>query len=209
MNSLPTRRLGGSMVLGLSVAEALDTLEITLRRVERLAPFLPEDMLARLVNTERQRHLQPELRPVAVQFINLVGLEELALAWGPERATAVFQRFFVRAQEIVNQHEGVISQIDAWSEGFILVNTFGAPRAHEGTPYYAVSAALELARLLDQVNREFKLDPPLRQCSGITYGLIFTGEIGAKYRRKVGHCRAAGQSCGPVDESGPTRPGHS
>lgn len=182
--SLPTRRSGGSTVLGLTISEALEALELTLQRVERLAPFLPEDMLARLVNTERQRRLQPELRPVAVQFINLVGLEQLAITRGPELATAIFQRFFVRAQEIVNQHEGVISQVDAWSDGFILVNTFGAPRAHEGTTRYAVSAALQLARTLDQVNREFQLNPPLRQCSGITHGLIFTGEIGAKYRRE-------------------------
>ncbi|MCK6627533.1 MAG: AAA family ATPase [Anaerolineae bacterium] len=182
--SLPTRRSGGSTVLGLTVAEALETLEITLQRVERLAPFLPEDMLARLVNTERQRGLPPELRPVAVQFVNLVGLERLATEHSPELATRVFQRFFMRAQEIVNQHEGVISQVDAWSEGFILVNTFGTPRAHEGTTSYAVSAALQLSRALDQINREFQLDPPLSQCSGITYGLIFTGEIGAKYRRE-------------------------
>lgn len=182
--SVPTRRSGGSTVLGLTVAEALETLELTVQRVERLAPFLPEDMLARLVNTERQRGLPPELRPVAVQFINLVGLERLATEHGPELATAVFQRFFVRAQEIVNQHEGVISQIDAWSEGFILVNTFGTPRTHEGTTSYAVSAALQLGRALDQINREFHLDPPLSQCSGITHGLIFTGEIGAKYRRE-------------------------
>ncbi|MBI1877487.1 MAG: adenylate/guanylate cyclase domain-containing protein, partial [Chloroflexi bacterium] len=113
---LPTRRTGGSAVFGLTIAEALETLEITLQRIERLAPFLPEDMLARLVNTERQRRLQPELRPVAVQFINFVGLEELAVAHGPELATAVFQRLFVRAQEIVNQNEGVISQVDAWSQ---------------------------------------------------------------------------------------------
>jgi predicted ATPase/class 3 adenylate cyclase len=182
--SLPTRRSGGSSVLGLTVVEALEALEITVQRVERLAPFLPEDMLARLVNTERQRGLPPELRPVAVQFVNLVGLERLAIEHGPELATRVFQRCFVRAQEIVNQHEGVISQVDAWSEGFILVNTFGTPRAHEGTTSYAVSAALQLTRALDQINREFQLDPPLSQCSGITYGLIFTGEIGAKYRRE-------------------------
>lgn len=182
--SLPTRRSGGSTILGLTIAEALEALDLTLQRVERLAPFLPEDMLARLVNSERQRRLQPELRPVAVQFFNLIGLEELATRYGPDLATVVFQRFFVRAQEIINQHEGVISQVDAWSEGFILVNTFGSPRAHEGTTRYAVSAALQLARTLDQVNREFQLNPPLRQCSGITHGLIFTGEIGAKYRRE-------------------------
>ena len=51
--SLPTRRSGGSAVFGLTLTEALETLQTSLQRVERLAPFLPEDMLARLVNTDR------------------------------------------------------------------------------------------------------------------------------------------------------------
>jgi class 3 adenylate cyclase/tetratricopeptide (TPR) repeat protein len=183
--SPPTRRSGGSPVLGLDIAEVLQTLETSLQRVERLAPFLPEDMLARLVNsTDRHRRLESEFRPVAVQFIFIAGLEDLAVKQGPDLATAALQRYFVQAQEIVNRHEGVVSQVDTYGKGFILLNTFGAPRAHEGTKSYAVSAALQLARALDQVNREFKLDPPLQQKGGITHGLIFTGEIGAKYRRE-------------------------
>jgi class 3 adenylate cyclase len=55
---------------------------------------------------------------------------------------------------------------------------------HEGTNRYAVSAALQLSRLLDQVNGEFNLEPPLQQRGGITQGLIFSGEIGAVYRRE-------------------------
>lgn len=183
--SPPTsRRTSKSSIIGATIPDALESLTNTLQRVERLAPFLPEDMLARLVNSERHRQLQSELRPVAVQFINIVGLEELALTQGHEVATQVFQRFFVRAQEIVTQHEGVISQVDAWSKGFILLNTFGTPRAHEGTNRYAVSAALHLARALDGVNREFSLTSPLQHRSGITQGLVFTGEIGATYRRE-------------------------
>lgn len=182
--SLPTRKRGSAVFFSLDIAELLEALQQSLRRVERLALFLPEDILARLVNMGQQRHLPPELRPVAVQFINLIGLERLAVEQGPEIATAVFQRYFVRAQQIVTRHEGVISQIDAYHPGFFFLNTFGAPRAHEGTRLYAVSAALQLGRLVEQINREFELDPPLQQRGGITYGLIFTGEVGAVYRRE-------------------------
>jgi class 3 adenylate cyclase/tetratricopeptide (TPR) repeat protein len=183
--SLPSRRAGSSAVLGLDIDEVLQALEANLQRVERLAPFLPEDMLARLANSAgRHRQLEAEFRPVAVQFVYIVGLEDLAIKRGAEFATAVFQRYFVQVQEIVNRHEGVISQIDTYAHGFISLNTFGAPRAHEGTSLYAVSAALQLDRALEQLNREFQLDPPLKQKGGITHGLIFTGEIGATYRRE-------------------------
>ncbi len=182
--SLPKHRSSGLTLFSLDTAEILQTLDIVLQRVERLAPFLPEDMLARLINTNRLRQLPPELRPVAVQFINILGLEDIVTAHGPEKATAVFQQFFVRVQEIVTRHEGVISQIDAYTKGFFFLNTFGTPKAHEGTKHYAVSAALHTARALEQVNHEFNLDPPLQQRGGITYGLIFTGEVGTKYRRE-------------------------
>jgi class 3 adenylate cyclase len=141
-------------------------------------------MLAHLVNTDRQRKLASEFRPVAAQFIHIVGLETLAIRQGAKLATAVLQRYFVRAEEIITQHEGVISQVDAYAQGFFLLNTFGTPKAHEGTTRYAVSAALQLAKALEQINREFKLDPPLKQRGGITYGLVFNGEVGAKYRRE-------------------------
>ncbi|MBN1993214.1 MAG: AAA family ATPase [Anaerolineae bacterium] len=183
--SLPTRKVGGSAILGLTITEVLETLEASLQRVEQLAPFLAEDILARLVNAGRQRQLESEFRPVAVQFINVYGLEDLAVNQGPEIVTVAFQRYFVQAQEIVNRHEGVISQVDTYAKGFTLLNTYGAPRAHEGTKRYAVSAALQLARALEQVNREFNLDPPLQQRGGITHGLVFTGEIGATYRREA------------------------
>jgi len=183
--SLPTRKRGSSVIMGLGISEILKTVEAGLERVEKLAPFLPEDMLAHLVNTDqRHRKLVSEFRPVAVQFIHIVGLEALATKYGPEIATRLFQRYFIRAEEIVTQHEGVISQIDAYGGGFFLLNTYGTPKAHEGTTRYAVSAALQLAKLLDQVNREFELENPLQQRGGITYGLVFNGEIGAKYRRE-------------------------
>ena len=141
--------------------------------------------MASLVNTDRRRKLDVEFRPVAVQFINLLGLEALALNRGVETATTVFQRYFVRAQEVVNQHEGIVSQIDAYPGGFFLLNTFGTPKLHEGITRYAVAAALQLAQVLEDLNREFALDPPLKQRGGITYGRTFNGEIGANYRREA------------------------
>lgn len=182
---MPTRKRGSSVVFGMDIPEVLDTLEASLKWVEHLAPFVPEDMLAHMVNTEqRVRKLVSEFRPVAVQFINIIGLEELAMRHGPDIATQVFQHYFVNAQQIIARHEGIISQVDAYAQGFFLVNTFGTPKAHEGTTRYAVSAALQLDKLLHQINDDFQLDPPLQQRGGITYGLVFNGEIGAKYRRE-------------------------
>jgi class 3 adenylate cyclase/tetratricopeptide (TPR) repeat protein len=180
----PTRRRGSSIAFGMGLDELLDSLETNLERVERLAPFVPEDMLALLVNTDQRRKLQAEFRPVAIQFINVLGVEDLAMNYGPELATQVFQQYFNNAKHIIQQHEGIISQIDAYITGFFFLNTFGVPKSHEGTTRYAVSAALQLEQALERINQQFNLDPPLEQRGGITYGLTFNGEIGANYRRE-------------------------
>ena len=180
----PTRRRGSSTHFGLALGEILETLQTNLARIERLAPFLPEDMLALLVNTDRRRKLQSEFRPVAVQFINVIGVEELALSHGPKVATQVFQSYFNKAKTIIEQNEGIISQIDAYISGFFFLNTFGVPKSHEGTTRYAVAAALQLSQALEHINQQYQLNPPLRQRGGITYGLTFNGEIGSNYRRE-------------------------
>jgi len=46
--SPPTRKRGGALLLSKDLPDVLQTLNVSLQHVERLAPFLPEDMLARL-----------------------------------------------------------------------------------------------------------------------------------------------------------------
>jgi class 3 adenylate cyclase/tetratricopeptide (TPR) repeat protein len=179
----PTRKQGIAALFDKSLPSVLRALEDALKNVERLAPFMAADKLARLVNTKRHRQLEPQFRPVAAQFINLSGLEGLAETRGVAETTAVFQRYFTRVQEILDAHEGAISQINNYTNGFFLVNTFGSPKVHEGTTRYAVSSALQLSQALKQINQEFKLEPPLQQRGGITHGLVFTTEVGSKYRR--------------------------
>ena len=178
----PTRRRRRvSALTSRHIPDMLANLEEAIRQVEELRPFLPADIFAQLLRQEDIR----QHPPVAVQFINLLGLEELALKRGdPERATAALQRYFVQAQEIIAEREGIISQVDPYARGFTLLSPFGAPTHHEGMPRLAASAALELARALERVNSEFELAPPLTQRTGMTYDRIFTGEIGYRSRRE-------------------------
>lgn len=175
------RRRRLAALLSRRIPDLVDSLEQALDQVEAIAPFIPSVLLQQIVRGEDfRRH-----PPVAIQFVNLVGLEELALGdAGPEIATQALQRYFVRAQEIVSDREGIISQVDPYAKGFTLLNAFGAPTPHEGVPRLAASAALELKRALEQINQELGLDPPLVQRAGMTYDRIFTGEIGYPQRRE-------------------------
>ncbi len=175
------RRSRMSAIFSRRLPDLLDDLRQALRRVEQIVPFIPPDLFAQIARGEDIR----QHPPVAVQFVNILGLEDMALGpAGPEQATEVFQRYFIQAQEIVTDRHGIISQVDTYAQGFMLLNPFGAPTHHEGISRLAASAALELAHLLEQVNREFHLDPPLTQRTGLTYDRIFTGEIGYRHRKE-------------------------
>jgi len=175
------RRARLSAIFSRRVPDLLENLHQTLGQVEEIVPFIPPDLFTQIASGEDIR----QHPPVAVQFVNIMGLEDMALGpAGPERAAAVFQHYFVQAQEIVTDRQGIISQVDTYATGFTLLNPFGAPTHHEGIPRLAASAALELAHLLEQVNREFHLEPPLTQRTGLTFDRIFTGEIGYHHRRE-------------------------
>jgi len=175
------RRRRLSALFSRRLPDLIEFLQNSLAQVEETVPFIPPDLFVQIARREDFR----QHPPVAVQFVNVLGIEDLALGpAGPEQATAVLQRYFVQAQEIVADREGIISQVDPYARGFTLLNPFGAPTHHEGVPRLAASAALELARALERVNREFDLDPPLTQRTGLTYDRIFTGEIGYRHRRE-------------------------
>jgi len=178
----PSRRRSRlAAILSRRIPDLIAHVEQALTQVESLVPFIPPDLFTQLARGEDVR----QHPPVAVQFVNVLGLEDLALGpAGPAQAAAVLQRYFVQAQEIVADREGVISQVDPYSRGFTLLNPFGALTHHEKIPALAASAGLELAHVLDNVNREFSLDPPLVQRAGMTYDRIFTGEIGYRHRRE-------------------------
>lgn len=175
------RRRRISAIFSRRIPDLLEHLEAALGQVEALVPFIPPDLFIQIARGEDIR----QHPPVAIQFVNVLGLEEIAFGpAGPEQAAAVFQRYFVQAQDIVSEREGIVSQVDAYAKGFTLLNPFGALTHHEGVHRLAASAALELDRVLDGVNREFDIDPPLAQRTGLTYARIFTGEIGYRHRRE-------------------------
>ncbi len=178
----PERRQGRiSAVFSRHVPDLIEYLQDALTKLEALVPFIPPDLFAQIARKEDIR----QHPPVAIQFVNVMGIEDLALGpAGPEKAAAVLQHYFVQAYEIVSDREGIISQVDSYARGFTLLNSFGAPTHHEGVPRLAASAALELAQDLEHVNQEFGLDPPLTQRTGLTYDRIFTGEIGYRHRRE-------------------------
>ncbi len=201
----PTRRRRSRIVLEWEPGALTELLAETLDEVKGLIPFFPPDVLDRIIAYQQERRFPGEHRPVTVLFVNLRGFEALIERVGPEHISWLVNwthRYFVRANELIAGYGGLISHIDPYVRGFTLLCPFGAPLAQEETSHRAVAAALHLNLRLNEINAQLKEElgamgvrlpnqpdaadsvGPLTHHIGITYGPIFTGQVGWQERRE-------------------------
>lgn len=181
-------------------------LHTILSDLEALSPFFPPNVLRRIVAFQHDGLFPGEHRLVAVMFVNLRGFEELVEALGPEqipRLTYWINRYFVEAQETLAGCGGLVTHVDPYDTGFTLLCPFGAPLADEDTPHRATAAALRLNEKLQLLNHDLAQDlheqtqPKAAKCEGeagescllshhigITFGPIYTGQVGQAQRRE-------------------------
>ncbi len=179
----------------LNIAEppAGDTLaQITylIQRIDLLAPYLADELIARIVTNPGDARITPDYRPVTVMFANYVGMSDLINALGnthAEMITRHLNNYFVHMAEVVERYEGTLARMDQYAVGDRLVIFFGAPRAHEDDPARAVYTALEMQ---EAVRKNFSaLQTPegifrFRQRIGINTGFLFAGNAGAPNLRQ-------------------------
>ncbi len=192
------RRYRRRLVLEREPDALLDTAEMTLVDIERLAPFFPPNVLQRILAHQRERLFPGEHRLVAVMFVNLRGFETLLETLGPQdlsRLTYWVNRYFIEAQETLAGCGGLVTHVDPYAKGFTLLCPFGAPLAQEETPHRATAAALRLNEKLQALNQDLQTvlqeqigdqaeGLQLVHHIGITYGPIYTGQVGWQERRE-------------------------
>jgi class 3 adenylate cyclase/predicted ATPase len=192
------RRARGAMPWSASPHAIVTQMEVALRQIQALTPYLAAELADRIVARARQRQVESEYRPTTVLFVNFTGLETLLSAWGQggvRRVTRLLSDYFNAMHQVIARHGGIVSRIDPYSRGSKMLVLFGAPVAHEDDPQRAVNVALamgaELAMLNDRCRQTLlphlppELDGPLiQQRIGITQGLTFAGQVGSSTRRE-------------------------
>ncbi len=153
-------------------------------RLDCLSPYLPAELLSRLVTSPGEIRIMPERRLVTVMFANYEGVSDLIEDMGssrPDLITAHLNDYFVHMAEIVGRYEGSLARMDQYSVGDRLVVFFGAPRAHEDDPVRAVYTALEMQEATRQHFAALQLPEGIyrfRQRVGLNTGTLFAGNVG-------------------------------
>lgn len=193
-----TRRARGAIPWNASPHAILAQVEVAIRQIQALTPFLASELVERIVVQARQRRIDSQYRPTTVIFCNFVGLENLFAMWGSEgseRITGLLSAYFNAMQEVITRYGGIVSRVDPYSSGNKMLILFGAPVAHEDDPQRAASAALAMNVELESLNESWRRKfarylpaemsgPLIQQRIGITYGDTFAGQVGSSTRRE-------------------------
>ncbi len=195
-----TRRARGAIPWSASPQAIIAQIEIALRQIQAVTPYLASELAAQIVAqaATRQARARSQFRLSTILFCNFVMPEKLLPAWGEagaSRLTGLLSAYFTAMHEVIARYGGVVTRIDPYSQGQKLLVLFGAPVAHEDDPQRAVSTALamniELELLNEQWQRRFArhLPPDFRgplvqHRIGITCGDTYAGQVGSPTRRE-------------------------
>jgi len=169
---------GGYVVLGFLVAltnRAVRTMFTDLRRRDSLTRFLPQQVAERMLRIGPEA-LAPVQREVTVLFSDIRGFTTLSEQLEPREVLALLDDYFGRMSQVVKGHDGVLGKF----LGDGLLAFWGAPDRVEDHALRAVKAALDMRRVLDELNRERERDgkPSIRIGIGIHTGTVAAGMLG-------------------------------
>ncbi len=170
----------------------LDNLRQAIALLDTLTPYMPSDLLARIVSDPHAASLEGEHRLVAVLFANVLGLGDIADQLGPgreEQIVTALNQYFVAMSQGIRRFGGVINKMDLYDHGDKLLALFGAPIAHEDDAERAVRAALTMQETLAEQSATLPSqiglpDLHLTQQVGISFGFVFAGYVGTDWRHE-------------------------
>ncbi len=182
---------------------SLAALDQVAYQIDRVSPYLPADLLARIVADPNRPRVEADLRPVTVLFAQVVGLGPLVAELPPDQAAAAVDAFLRPMQAAVEQFGGFVNKLDLADEGDKLMAVFGAPVALEDHAERAARAALAMLAALragpwtvDGGPTPDKADPASPQPStvhrppslrlriGLNTGNVFAGNVGTAERKE-------------------------
>ena len=149
-------------------------------QAERLARFIPAELLAKLNTARAGGGMQGERRVITMLFCDVTGSTAAAQNLDPEEWAEIMNGAFEHLIAPVYRYEGTLARL----MGDAILAFFGAPIGHEDDPERAVLAGLDIIASIGpyraQVKERWGFDFDVRV--GINTGLVVVGEVGSDLR---------------------------
>ena len=134
--------------------------------------------LAACVPRPVRRHVEsgraePEHRQAAVAFVHFGGVDEMLETSGPDELADTLQALVTGAQQVADEHGVTFLETDIDRDGGKIVLVAGAPQTEGEDEERIIRTARGIA----------DLETPLPLRLGVSRGRVFSGEVGAEFRR--------------------------
>jgi class 3 adenylate cyclase/putative methionine-R-sulfoxide reductase with GAF domain len=134
--------------------------------------FVPKEVVDKIVHgpDAGDKPVIEEVKRVTLLNIDIRGFSRISRQMGPQRTVALLNRFFASMGEVVFRYRGIVDKY--LGDGFLAV--FGAPVSGPEDADNAVTAALEMRRILAEENAGMPSGPQTAIHMGIS---VHTGEV--------------------------------
>lgn len=142
--------------------------------------YVSDAVATRILREANDLDLKGELVEVTVLFLDVRHFSHLADRYPPQMVVELLNAYFERIVRVITEHEGVINKFI----GDAIMTVFGVPKEIPDPEHRAVQAALEIQRMVRDLNRE-RSERALEVLEfgiGVNTGAAIAGNIGSKER---------------------------
>lgn len=121
-----------------------------------------------------------EKKPVVIFFSDIRGFTPMSEKMQPDQITTLLTEYFTEMVEIIFEHGGTLDKFI----GDAIMAIWGAPIPHEDDADRAMRAAIEMQKVLGELNKKWTSEgrPEVHIGIGINFGDVFAGNIGSERR---------------------------
>ncbi len=156
--------------------------ELEKRRVRNLfSRFISPEMVAQLLDTQNIDSLNKRAE-LTILFSDIRGFTTISEKLKPEEVVSLLNPYLAGMTKVIHEHGGTVDKY----EGDAIVAFFGEPLQYPDHARRAVLAALEMRRVLNDMNHEWKKEGKsedgFEMGIGLNTGPVFVGLLGSEHR---------------------------
>jgi adenylate cyclase len=169
--------IGGVAIENSKFAERIRKEALVRSNFER---YFAPSLAARIASAPDAVRLGGDKRAIAVLFSDIRGFTALSESMNPDDMATLLSEYFTEMVDCVFRHGGTLDKF----MGDAVMAQWGAPIAAADDADRAMTAAMDMMRGLDELNKKWRASgkPTLQIGIGLNYGEAFAGNIGSEKR---------------------------
>jgi adenylate cyclase len=152
------------------------------RHLSRMfSQYIPPELVEEMDSQQEGYSMESDSRELTVMFADVRDFTSISEAMQPKDLSHLMNEYLTPMTRAIHTHRGTIDKY----MGDAIMAFWGAPMTDKDHARHALETALDMTRLLAELNAGFKQKgwPELRIGVGMTTGVMSVGDMGSEFRR--------------------------